>query len=304
MGVTAYNPIGSASSTVTSTPVNAIYDQPSYILLNDTNKYPTSIQLVGNGLDNIPGCRIWSGISSGNIPVNVSELPPAYSAKNIIYNNGWNITSNNNGVVSGVTIDAREELQLANGAYISKGTTTNGYLNYSNYLNNTLNYSSISNTGYRCATFCWKYNQRNTNYTKLAFSINGITEVVSTPNTTPSVSGQPLYFYYRIEDADNYSTFQAGNATSLWVDANSVINTLGSGNYFLLTQPAYVAGTVLGGKNASIQNTFINNILTINANQPKNNFSVAPGKNIYLYLRVLLPMSVNIGFSYITCLMT
>ncbi len=302
MSVTAYNPIGAASSAVSSAPVSAIYDHPSYVVFNDTNKYKATIQVVGNGLDNIIGCRIWSGVSTG-IPLRVTALPPAYSAQSIIYDNSWNITSANNGLVNGITINATEELQFANGAYRSKGTGTTSYLNYSSYLNNTLNYSTISGTGYRFATFCWKYNQRNTNYTKLSFAVNGISATVSTPNATPTVAGQPLYFYYRIEDEDSFAIFQAGNATSLWVDANSVINQLGSGNYYLLTQPVYVGGTLLGGKNAALSNTFANGTLTINANQPKNVFSVAVGKKIYLYLRVALPMSVDIDFTHITCSM-
>jgi len=131
-----------------------------------------------------------------------------------------------------------------------------------------------------------------------------MTETVDTPNATPTIAGQPIYFYYRIEDADSYATFQAGNSTSLWVNANSVVNTVAGGNYYLLTQPAYVGGTLLGGKNAATPNTFTGNTFTINANQPKNNFSVAVGKNIYLYLRVALPMSVNANFTNITCTMT
>jgi hypothetical protein len=303
MSVRAYNPIGIASSAVSSAPVSAIYDHPSYVVFNDTNKYKATIQLVGNGLENIIGCRIWSGVSAGNTPLRVTALPPAYSAQSIIYDNIWNITSVNNGIVSGVTIDATEELQFANGAYRSKGTGTTSYLNYSTYLNNTLNYSTISGTGYRFATFCWKYNQRNDPYTLLSFAVNGISATVLTPNATPTVAGQPLYFYYRIEDKDSFATFQAGNATSLWVDANSLQNTLAGANYFVLTQPAYVGGRVLGGKNAALSNTFADGTLTMNVNQAKNVFNVATGKNIYLYLRVALPMSVDVDFTHITCSM-
>ena len=122
--------------------------------------------------------------------------------------------------------------------------------------------------------------------------MNGTTQTISDPNGTPSYSGQPILFYYRLEDANNISTFNSANMNTIWINANSISNQISNGNY-------YVSNTVLlGGKNASITNTYSGNTLTVNASIPS--FSVGSNDVKYIYLRVGLPMGYDIGFKYVS----
>jgi hypothetical protein len=210
-------------------------------------------------------------------------------------------------VVNNVVYDATQELQIFNGYYGSKGTTTNGYLNYTNYKysttnTNSLDYSNILNgTGvYRFATFCWKCNTNPSNYTKIAFAMNGLQQSVTNVDTIPLVSNVPILFYYRLEDYNNpnIANFTTAYTNTLWINANSTINSMTSTNYCSLGLTEYTSGTLLGGKNPSIPNTFQNNVLTVNASVPS--FSITSSNNVYIYLRVGLPMSVNVNFTHIT----
>jgi hypothetical protein len=303
---TAYHP-SNLSYTSSPSSIMAIYDQPSYNLITNGTLYPTSVQIVGNAtssnLSDITGFRVCSDNTSGNIPINVTSLPSTKRYVDFSYNHAWDLTSqDNNGY------DATQELQIFNGSYGSKGSEVNrkGYLNYTNYNisssdKNTLDYSTITNSNYRFATFCWKCNENLKNYTKIAFVMKGITQTIDTPNKKPSISGQPIYFYYRLEDNNNPTTFDNAHINTLWIDANSTTLYITTTNYCKLTLSGYVSGTLLGGKNSDYKytNTFIDGSLTINALIPS--FSVSNTDNIYIYLRVGLPMSVDINFTHITC---
>lgn len=304
---TAYNVKSTSSNVFTSTTINAIIDKPSYSLIKNTALYPISVKNVGSSTNNfIVGFRIWSDQTTNNVPNNVTEVPATKRYVDIPYNHDWDLTLSNN-VVNNVVYDATQELQIFNGYYGSKGTTTNGYLNYTNYKysttnTNSLDYSNILNgTGvYRFATFCWKCNINPSNYTKIAFAMNGLQQSVTNVDTIPLVSNVPILFYYRLEDYNNpnIANFTTAYTNTLWINANSTINSMTSTNYCSLGLTEYTSGTLLGGKNPSIANTFQNNVLTINASVPS--FSIASSNNVYIYLRVGLPMSVNVNFTHIT----
>ena len=303
---TAYNALN-LSYTSSPSSIMAIYDQPSYNLITNGTLYPTSVQIVGNAtssnLSDITGFRVCSDNTSGNIPINVTSLPSTKRYVDFSYNHAWDLTSqDNNGY------DATQELQIFNGSYGSKGSEVNrkGYLNYTNYNisssdKNTLDYSTITNSNYRFATFCWKCNENLRNYTKISFVMKGITQTIDTPNKKPTISGQPIYFYYRLEDNNNPTTFDNAHINTLWIDANSTTLYITTSNYCKLTLSGYISGTLLGGKNSDYKymNRFIDDSLTINALIPS--FSVSNTANIYIYLRVGLPMSVDINFTHITC---
>lgn len=131
--------------------------------------------------------------------------------------------------------------------------------------------------------------------------MKGITQTIDTPNKKPTISGQPIYFYYRLEDNNNPTTFDNAHINTLWIDANSTTLYITTSNYCKLTLSGYISGTLLGGKNSDYKymNRFIDDSLTINALIPS--FSVSNTANIYIYLRVGLPMSVDINFTHITC---
>ena len=305
----AYNPLD-LSDTSEPSSILTIYDQPSYNLITNPTLYPTSIQTVGNGtisnLSDVTGFRVWSDNTSGNIPANVTSLPSEIRYVDISYNHSWDLTSQDN-----YGYDATQELQIFNGAYGSKGSGSerNGYLDYTNYNKssseqNTLNYSSItnSNTDYRFATFCWKCNENAGNYTKITFVMKGITQTIDNPNRKPSVSGKPIHIHYRIEDNDNPHIFTASYKNTLWIDANSSTNGITTGNFYDLSFSNYVSGLLLGGNNTDINytNTFMNGELRINVLIPSLR-NITNNDNIYIYLRIGLPMSVDINFTHVTC---
>jgi hypothetical protein len=305
---TAYNVKNTTSNVFTSTYINAIIDNPSYSLINNTSLYPTRVQNVGSTTNTfVVGFRIWSDQTTNKVPNNVTEVPATKRYVDIPYNHNWDLTLNNN-VVNNVEYDATQELQIFNGYYSSKGNNTNGYLDYSDYYyspnnKNSLNYSLISSVPgvYRFATFCWKCSEKLSNYTKIAFAMNGLQQSVTNVETTPSVYNVPILFYYRLEDYNNpnVENFNTAYTNTLWINANSTINNMTSANYCNLNSSEYISGTLLGGKNSSIANTFQNNVLTINASVPS--FTITTGNNVYIYLRVGLPMSVNINFTHVTC---
>ena len=98
--------------------------------------------------------------------------------------------------------------------------------------------------------------------------------------------------FYRIEDATSSSNFSAAYRNTTWLNVyGEGINLVATGNYYL--QP-----TIYSAQNMAIQNTFSSNTLTMNVLTPS--FAVGSSDNVYIYLRVGLPMSINLGFSYVT----
>ena len=127
--------------------------------------------------------------------------------------------------------------------------------------------------------------------------MKGISQTIDTPNK-PSISGKPIYFYYRFENNDFPNIFSDFYKNTLWIDANNLTNLqITATNVFNLD----LSGSLIGGKNTNIKysNTFINGELTINAVTPS--LTISSSNNIYIYLRVGLPMSVDINFTHITC---
>ena len=113
--------------------------------------------------------------------------------------------------------------------------------------------------------------------------MNGLEQTVYNANGTPSVSNAPILFYYRLEDYDkpNANEFNTANINTLWINANSTGNSMTSSNYCVLTLAAYIGGTLLGGKNSAINNSFSSGELTINASVPS--FSIISSNKVYIY---------------------
>jgi len=196
-----------------------------------------------------------------------------------------------------------EELQIVNGYYVTNNYP-NAYLDYSNYYKdistkNSLNYVIASN-GYRYATFAWKCATNASNYSKIEFVINGLTQTITTPDSAPQVNGNNLYMFYRIEDTSHPSTsssnFTADYRNTTWLNAYGFgygYDPITSSNYNNISK-------ILCGKNTdtSYPSSFTGNALTMNVLTPS--FSVSSSDNVYIYLRIGLPMSANLGFSYVT----
>jgi hypothetical protein len=259
--------------------------------------YTSGNAYTGSGQGAKPGRRIVSGPTNGarystDSQTFVSTLPAAAIYADSPYDNTQLITNSTN--------NYDQELQMVNGLYVTKsyvGTGTTCYANYSTYLsgtigNNSANYSGVGTTGYRYATFAWKCAPYTTgNYTKITFAINGLTQTIDTPTTNPSHSSQSLKMFYRIEDATSSGTFSAAYRNTTWLNVCGSDNLMTTGNYYL--QP-----TIYSAQNTAITNTFSSNTLTMNVSTPT--LPIAASDNVYIYLRIGLPMSINLGFSYVT----
>ena len=196
-----------------------------------------------------------------------------------------------------------QDLQIANGYYQTYGpsaNSSNGYLNYTSYLygfntNNTLDYSTISNSGYRYATFAFKVASSGSQYTGITFILNNVAQTVNLSNpSAPTIGSSRLYFYYRVEDATNYGSFSASYRNTTWIDPVNVGGTtVNSSNYYQISSTPLSAGNTA---------SFANNTYTIGC--VCNGLTVNSGDTIYVYFRVCAPMSENFWFSYVTARMS
>ena len=287
--VTAYSPT-TFSTAGTAATISAIMDQPSYDLLTgSTVGYPASIQsMIFTSTAYVYGYRISSGTTPGpGGNTTTTTLPPASSTF---------VTTAYNNATSLVVDASMQDLQMANGQYQTKGTGTgSGYKNYTTYLygptqTNTLNYSTISATGYRYAQFSFNVTPSATTYTAIRFIVNGISQTVNlTGGLSPTVGSGPtaLFFYYRIEQSSTYTSFSASYPNTTWINVGSNANpVLGATNYYNTTQ------VVNGGNIMSFSGT----TLTINAQLFQ--LTVPTGTNdIYVYFRVAAPMNENFWFT-------
>jgi hypothetical protein len=327
----ARNPnTNSVNSTVT---ISIIADGPSYSLVAaPSSTIPATIPTVGT-TGSVVGARCWSGgsalttVSNTNPnPINAPTFLPGYSFSglttigntsnfaSVLYNQAWYLTdsgANNSGY------DATQELQVANGLFITPNSTSNsvriGYKNYNGYYNNSIgsliNYGSISSNGYRYATFVWRL-QASTSYPAfLNFTFNNVRNITSNTGGTSYVqtsSGNPIHILFRFEDSallypsiepssGNYQ-FPTNFYTSIWANANGLdIFPLTGTNYYLVftnnyPTSAYVRGTF----NSSLVSG--SNVI-LKANVP----TVAPTTTpFYLYCRVGLPMTDDVYFASIS----
>jgi hypothetical protein len=298
--VIASNVFGS-SGTFVGNSISAIVDGPSYTLITST--LPTSIRALSNGTNNVIGRRVYSGISQGGVS-NPYVPPFRFTGGNytnrlyhsIPYLHSWNIT---NATTSGDTPATNEELQIFNGKFRSKGTTNLGYLNYTNFYytktdKNTVNYSGVTATGYRYATFVWSVTSLSgsSQYGSLSFTIQNISPLPTNTSGSALIGGQKLLIYYRIEDNNSPLPTDANKLSSIWLDGNTQGDTVTSGNYFnpndnSATRPGLIANPVNGS-----------NSTTFSVALPK---PFQNGSGIYIYFRIGAPMQTNFEFSHITC---
>jgi hypothetical protein len=277
IAATANNIFG--SGTLTSKSMNVITDMPSYTLV-----YSTLSASIATLNANTPanGYRIWSAPSvSNNCP---DLLYNGTSYLSIPYNNNWDITSTNQ---SGYNVTT--ELLISNGQFT---TVRSAYLDYSGYLMNSgINYSGISATGYRFASFCWKLNASNTAYTNLSFTINSILTPTLTDSKLLLMNGVQAPIFYAFQDTSSPS-YNDTTFNTVWINANSNTNGVSSGNFYDTNNKyGYYGGitsaaVTLSGSNATI-NAFIPAINPVKA-------------TIYLYLRIAVPMNTEIKFGSVS----
>jgi hypothetical protein len=272
------------SSSSASTTQNIMIDGPSYHFVYSTLSQSIATLSLSSG--DVAGFRIWSAPALINNCPNLTNNGTTY--RNIPYDNTWSIIDINSGY------DARTELLVSNGLFRSRFGNDIYYLNYSNYLNNSLvNYSAISPSGYRYASFCWKLASTTSSYSKLSFTINSISP---SPSKNDSgllmINNRRIQVLYLLQD-ENASTFSSSIFNSIWIDGNSNSNPVNSSNYFETANPnGYYGGisnngVTISGNSANI-NVFIPSLPVSNAS--------------YLYLRLVIPMDVSIGFGSVTAM--
>jgi hypothetical protein len=231
----------------------------------------------------VAGHRVWSAPSISNNCPDLSYNSTTY--RTIIYDNTWDISTTNGGY------DATTELIVYNGLFSTP--IRGGYIDYSNYLNNTINYSSISRNGYRFASFCWKLSSRSNSYSNLSFTINNISPIpTKTGAGLLQINGRQIQVLYCFQDENQPSVFSSNVFNSVWIDGNNNINGVTSSSFFDITKKyGYYGGITSSG-------VIINsNTATINVFIP----SVNPvGSSTYLYLRLAIPMDVSIGFGSVS----
>jgi hypothetical protein len=158
-------------------------------------------------------------------------------------------------------------------------------------MNSGINYSGISATGYRFASFCWKLNASNTAYTNLSFTINSILTPTLTDSKLLLMNGVQAPIFYAFQDTSSPS-YNDTTFNTVWINANSNTNGVSSGNFYDTNNKyGYYGGitsaaVTLSGSNATI-NAFIPAINPVKA-------------TIYLYLRIAVPMNTEIKFGSVS----
>ena len=286
------NNVFTSSSVVAATNISAIVDGPSITLV-----YTTLAQTIGgatltNAAGAVVGFRITSATAgAANVPpFNASGTPYANTA----YNNALDITGT-------------QELQVSNGNFTTPTGPgqTYAYKNYTTFYYtpsslNTVDYSSISATGYRYVTFAWRLGASYPNpYKTLAFRLYNTSGVTIT-NNLGYAGASLIRLYYRIEDTASSSPTDGNSYSSAWINGNSLTQpTTQSGNYFLpgtYTDNTY-SGLVIGVTNVTGPPNYTNFPVFI----PN---LIIQSQTVNIYCRVGIPMNVNFSFSHIAAVMT
>ena len=298
----------SGNSATSNIYLSTIIDGPSYTLINTT--LPAALPTATTSGTTV-GCRIWSFSSFDG--TNIYVVPFVYAnAGNNSYTNY--LYSHANSLIDNTVAatPAYKELQVANGAHRTVGTSGYAYLNYvgtyyGNTLSNSITYTSIAkNTTLRFATFGWKTTSSATNYTKITFIVNYLTSgtdtiaisnnlAVFSAGNYPTVPTDKVFLFYRVEDQASVLPTNAGSATTCWLDANGTTGNAASAlNYYNDTtgnQTQIYGGVASGATSGSGTITFPNVFVPAFATS---------GKDIRIIARFGVPMNWNFAMTTIT----
>ena len=276
LSATASN-IFNTSPSVVAVPINYIIDGPSYTLVNTIlAQTQTSNTLITNTPQ--PGCR------SESEKITLPSLMPSFNLP-ALYNNSTDITSN-------------QELQISNGYFVSKSASLAplAYLNYNTFFYDstrlqTIDYSKIATTVQRYATFVWSI-PKNTSNINLSFTINGTFNMKNYASLLCDSNNNPIEIYYRTVNSLSTTPISGGNKSSSWINANTTSGTTaGSGNW----QSNIESGSpVLLKGLLSLSDT--NYVLSVY--YPLSGAIVTP--DMYLILRIGIPMNRDIGFKSVS----
>ena len=303
MTVTAAN-ASNTSAPFLATPLQCVIDGPSVTLINTT--LPASLQTLSS---NVPerGCRIWSYSNydaTTFVPPYIFTSGSNYSFTNFLYTAATTHTSSIVDATLGHPLIT--ELQVTNGAHRSKGTRTDCYIDYrikkySATLFNIVDYSSVTTSGVRFATFAWKVAAQNTNYSVLRFTLTYVSadsDAVSVVNNLVVFTGtaDKIYVFYRVEDQSSILPTNGTSASSVWLDANGTIaNSATALTYYVDTTGTYqqIYGGVTSGATLASP-TIIFPSLFIPS------FATPSPKDIRIICKIGIPMNRNFAFTQVT----
>ena len=305
MTVTAAN-ASNTSAAFLATPLQCVIDGPSVTLINTT--LPASPETLSSNVAE-KGCRIWSYSNydaTTFVPPYIYSLGAGsnYSFTDFLYTAATTHTSSIVDATLGHPLIT--ELQVTNGAHRSKGTRTDCYIDYrtkkySATLFNVVDYSSVTTSGVRFATFAWKVAAQNTNYSVLRFTftyVPGDSDAISIVNNLVVFTGtaDKIYVFYRVEDQSSILPTNGTSATSVWLDANGTIaNSATALTYYVDTTGTnqQVWGGVTSGATLASP-TIIFPSLFIPS------FATPSPKDIRIICKIGIPMNRNFAFTQVT----
>jgi hypothetical protein len=315
INATANNIFG--PSTITNGSFGIIMDPLSRTLVYQTQSTavptltPTTTSAtltLATGAIPVPGARIWSAPITTTPSVPAGTICPDFSYNNTFY---YAMPYDNNGSLTSTDPSGcKQDLLISNGVFSTPANNPNGYIDYSTYAGNAgLNYSTISATAdtYRFATHCWKMPTMNAGqYTNLSFYIDSVYQL--TRNTVTSIklsNGNPLQVFYAFQNVDN-PVHAANGWNSVWIRANATgtpsattatyhtYSTLA--NRYGINQASLTAAgdqtALLAAGTAPFYKVFIPT------------YAITETMNVYLYLRIGLPMDKEMRFGKVYATLT
>ena len=285
LSVTANN-VSASSSPTAATPIKAIVDGASYLLVYST--LPQTLPTVTNDSTAVKGYHITSATAgAANVPQFVDSSNNSYALTG--YNNSESLTGN-------------QELQVSNGKFTAFTGQTIAYQDYTTFFydashSNIVNYSGIAHaTGdYRYATFAWKIIPvYPATYGFLTFNMVGSSAITITGNLA-YVGSEKIRLYYRFEnEASPIPTDLNNPLTSAWIDGNLQEGQPANSTTYV-TPTNYTQAQTYGLLSANTSGQFSVFIPGLN---------ITSGTNVYLYCRIGIPMDSAFSFSYITATMS
>ena len=276
MSCVANNMYGSSNGS--ASPLSVLIDGPSVALVYST--LPQTLPSLTSGVSTI-GFRVSSATAgAANVPPFTNGGTPYANTE---YDNTADITT-------------LQEAQVANGTFTTKAAQTFSYSNYTtSYYDatnvNTANYSSISSSGYRYATFAWRITPASPSvYGTLSFILH-TTSTITLSNTLAYAGSSPIYLFYRTEDTTSSAPTDAGSLSSAWINGNSTTGTqVTSGNYFA---PSLYTSTPNWGLNSVTVNGTTSTTFSVKIHP----LNITSGMEMRLYCRIGLPMTESFRFA-------
>lgn len=273
------NNLFGASLPYTSPLYKIIFDSPSLNYINNGTLYPRTVPTITISSGFVRGAHVASGTAQSSVITN--PYVPSFTYSDPIYDHTVSLTTN-------------QELPIMNGSF---RTFTTGYLNYSDYTENSgIDYSALPTVnGYRFATFKWDITEAQTQINTVSFSLDGITNGSllysdTLYKTLFTGTSTPILLYYRFVDkAALGAPINTDYATSVWISGSSQGGTTVSSMNFI------------SPTDNSVSYSGLNSVSSTSSSYTFNALSPFRGvRSSYLYCRVGIPTNINFKFNHIS----